>query len=83
MLITAQAQTPQQRQANARFAKAQEKKMGKPEQVFKKSFGPQKSPIGKIWISTYPIHRLQARGRECGRVNRDTDGERVDGEQRE
>jgi hypothetical protein len=53
MLTTAQAQTPQQRQANARFAKAQEKKMGKPEQVVKKSFGPQKSPIGKTWISTY------------------------------
>lgn len=49
----AQAQTPQQRQANMRFAKAQEKKMGKPEgpQIVKPR-GPQKSPISKIWIST-------------------------------
>ncbi|KAH7072867.1 hypothetical protein BKA63DRAFT_52770 [Paraphoma chrysanthemicola] len=43
------AQTPQQRQANMRFAKAQEKKMGKPEQIIKKR-EPQKSPISKIWI---------------------------------
>ncbi|KAH7077150.1 hypothetical protein FB567DRAFT_143490 [Paraphoma chrysanthemicola] len=43
------AQTPQQRQANMRFAKAQEKKMGKPEQIIKKQ-GPQKSPISKVWI---------------------------------
>ncbi|KAF9692289.1 hypothetical protein EKO04_009485 [Ascochyta lentis] len=45
------AQTPQQRQANMRFAKAQEKKMGRPEtpQVVKPR-GPQKSPISKIWI---------------------------------
>ncbi|KAF3049414.1 hypothetical protein E8E11_000875 [Didymella keratinophila] len=45
------AQTPQQRQANARYAKAQEKKMGKPEsaQVVKPR-GPQKSPISKTWI---------------------------------
>jgi len=36
-----------------RFAKAQEKKMGKPEgpQIVKPR-GPQKSPISKIWIST-------------------------------
>jgi hypothetical protein len=34
-----------------RFAKAQEKKMGRPEQVIKKR-EPQKSPISKIWIST-------------------------------
>ncbi|KAF2832254.1 hypothetical protein CC86DRAFT_313161 [Ophiobolus disseminans] len=43
------AQTPQQRQANMRFAKAQEKKMGRPEQPVKKR-EPQKSPISKIWI---------------------------------
>jgi hypothetical protein len=37
-----------------RFAKAQEKKMGKPEtaQVVKPR-GPQKSPISKGWISTW------------------------------
>jgi hypothetical protein len=33
-----------------RFAKAQEKKMGRPEQIIKKR-EPQKSPISKIWIS--------------------------------
>ncbi|KAI8935806.1 hypothetical protein NX059_007323 [Plenodomus lindquistii] len=45
------AQTPQQRQANARFAKAQEKKMGMPEQpVAPRKVGPQKSPISKFWI---------------------------------
>ncbi|CAO2649130.1 Nn.00g100790.m01.CDS01 [Neocucurbitaria sp. VM-36] len=48
------AQTPQQRQANMRFAKAQEKKMGKPEQTIKKR-EPQKSPISKIWISMFPL----------------------------
>ncbi|KAH7401978.1 hypothetical protein DE146DRAFT_450156, partial [Phaeosphaeria sp. MPI-PUGE-AT-0046c] len=47
--IGTMAQTPQQRQANMRFAKAQEKKMGRPEQIVKKQ-GPQKSPISKIWI---------------------------------
>ncbi|UPX17972.1 uncharacterized protein EKO05_0008295 [Ascochyta rabiei] len=45
------AQTPQQRQANMRFAKAQEKKMGRPETVqVVKPRGPQKSPISKVWI---------------------------------
>ncbi|KAF1832901.1 hypothetical protein BDW02DRAFT_570601 [Decorospora gaudefroyi] len=44
------AQTPQQRQANMRFAKAQEKKMGKPESPVLKKREPQKSPIGRIWI---------------------------------
>ncbi|CAI9635127.1 hypothetical protein GT037_007867 [Alternaria burnsii] len=46
------AQTPQQRQANMRFAKAQEKKMGQPvstEPVVKKR-APQKSPISRFWI---------------------------------
>jgi hypothetical protein len=47
-----QAQTPQQRQANMRFAKAQEKKMGKPEQAIKKR-ETQRSPISKIWISRF------------------------------
>ena len=38
-----------------RFAKAQEKKMGKPEStepVVKKR-APQKSPISRFWISTF------------------------------
>lgn len=40
-----------------RFAKAQEKKMGKPEttQVVKPR-GPQKSPISKGWVSTWPLN---------------------------
>ncbi|EAT88931.1 hypothetical protein SNOG_03726 [Parastagonospora nodorum SN15] len=33
-----------------RFAKAQEKKMGKPEQPVVIKRGPQKSPISKVWI---------------------------------
>jgi hypothetical protein len=43
------AQTPQQRAANARFARSEEKKMGKPVQAVKKreEF---KSPISKGWI---------------------------------
>ncbi|KAH6866884.1 hypothetical protein J4E91_003969 [Alternaria rosae] len=52
MATNVQAQTPQQRQANMRFAKAQEKKMGKPEStepVVKKR-APQKSPISRFWI---------------------------------
>jgi hypothetical protein len=80
MLTTTQAQTPQQRQANARFAKAQEKKMGKPEQAIKKSFGPQKSPIGKIWISTYPSTVFRHDIESVARGNMDTDGERFDGQ---
>ena len=32
-----------------RFAKAQEKKMGKPEQIIEKR-EPRKSPISKIWV---------------------------------
>jgi hypothetical protein len=52
--VVIQAQTPQQRQANMRFAKAQEKKMGKPEApVVVKPRGPQKSPISKGWIGTF------------------------------
>ncbi|CAG5175390.1 uncharacterized protein ALTATR162_LOCUS10676 [Alternaria atra] len=46
------AQTPQQRQANMRFAKAQEKRMGQPvstEPIVKKK-APQKSPISRFWI---------------------------------
>jgi hypothetical protein len=37
-----------------RFAKAQEKKMGRPEgETVVKKREPQKSPISKIWISTF------------------------------
>jgi hypothetical protein len=49
-----------------RFAKAQEKKMGMPEQPVKKR-EPQKSPISKIWISTslpiMPVYKLVEGGK--------------------
>lgn len=70
MATNVQAQTPQQRQANMRFAKAQEKKMGKPEStepVVKKR-APQKSPISRFWISTFfPPYSLYLLGlvRNC------------------
>lgn len=39
-----------------RFAKAQEKKMGMPEQpVLPRKVGPQKSPIGRVWIGMFFI----------------------------
>lgn len=44
------AQTPQQRKANAKFAKEQTAKMGKPTSELaarKKDF---KSPISKVWL---------------------------------
>jgi hypothetical protein len=34
-----------------RFAKAQERKMGKPEAPVVEKRAPQKSPISKVWIS--------------------------------
>jgi hypothetical protein len=45
-----------------RFAKAQEKKMGKPEApVVVKPRGPQKSPISKGWIGTFlPYYTTQS-----------------------
>ena len=50
LLISVQAQTPQQRKANEAFAKKAESKRGKPEdkRVVKKN---EKSPISKTWIS--------------------------------
>jgi hypothetical protein len=52
-----------------RFAKAQEKKMGKPEAPVVVKRGPQKSPISKIWISTLSpsrhISSLQREQREA------------------
>jgi len=43
------AQTPQQRRANAKFDKINEKKMGKPTTAFKKKDKP-KSPVSPIWL---------------------------------
>ncbi|KAL5392991.1 hypothetical protein PMIN06_006386 [Paraphaeosphaeria minitans] len=45
------AQTPQQRAANARYARREEGKMGKPvEERVKRTKQDFKSPIGKGWI---------------------------------
>ncbi|OAL53169.1 hypothetical protein IQ07DRAFT_585112 [Pyrenochaeta sp. DS3sAY3a] len=41
-----------------RFAKAQEKKMGKPEETIKKR-EPQKSPISKVWIVFLRLRSLR------------------------
>ncbi|KAF2710281.1 hypothetical protein K504DRAFT_466694 [Pleomassaria siparia CBS 279.74] len=51
------AQTPQQRAANAKFARREEAKMGKPVApvVVKRDF---KSPISKGWISTFDFPLL-------------------------
>ncbi len=49
-----QAQTPQQRRANTKFAKTEEKKMGKPEAVTKKKDKP-KPPVSKAAISESPF----------------------------
>jgi len=50
-----------------RFAKAQEKKMGKPEQPVVVKRGPQKSPISKVWISEFTPYARElhiVRGRQ-------------------
>lgn len=45
------AQTPQQRAANAKYARSEEKKMGKPVQTVKRKDPTDfKSPISKGWI---------------------------------
>jgi hypothetical protein len=44
-----QAQTPQQRRANAKFDKINEKKMGKPTPAYKKKDKP-KSPVSPVWL---------------------------------
>ena len=44
------AQTPQQRAANARFARREEGKMGKPVETRNKRKEEFKSPISKTWI---------------------------------
>ncbi|KAF1949618.1 hypothetical protein CC80DRAFT_428733, partial [Byssothecium circinans] len=45
-----QAQTPQQRAANAKFAKREEAKMGKPQEARARKETSFKSPISKGWI---------------------------------
>jgi len=43
------AQTPAQRRANAKFAKSEEEKRGKPQEALKKKNVEQRSPIPK-WL---------------------------------
>jgi hypothetical protein len=45
-----QTQTPQQRRANARFAKSEEEKRGKPQSLMKNKKEVHKSPISMGWI---------------------------------
>ena len=46
-----QAQTPEQRRRNAKFAQKNEAKMGKSEDQLKKAVRePQKSPISAFWL---------------------------------
>jgi hypothetical protein len=52
-----QAQTPQQRRANAKFAKTEEKKMGKPESLTKKE-KKAKPPVSTAALSESPLPSL-------------------------
>ncbi|OTA25430.1 hypothetical protein BTJ68_11491 [Hortaea werneckii EXF-2000] len=44
------AQTPQQRRANNTFAKAEERKRGKPQGEVQRKEKPTKAPISKTWV---------------------------------
>ncbi|GAB1737698.1 hypothetical protein D0862_07770 [Hortaea werneckii] len=44
------AQTPQQRRANNTFAKAEERKRGKPQGEVLRKEKPTKAPISKTWV---------------------------------
>src|SRR4051794_15283268 len=61
-LTMGQAQTPQQRRANAKFAKTEEKKMGKPESLTRKEKKP-KPPVSTAALSKSPLSSLTARVR--------------------
>ncbi|KAF9881318.1 hypothetical protein CkaCkLH20_01468 [Colletotrichum karsti] len=51
IVFSYQAQTPQQRRANAKFAKDNEARMGKSEeQIKKRTKEVQKSPISPMWL---------------------------------
>jgi hypothetical protein len=52
-----QAQTPQQRRANAKFAKTEEKKMGKPESLTKKEKKP-KPPVSTAALSEFALFSI-------------------------
>ncbi|CAK4029673.1 related to secretory pathway YSY6 [Lecanosticta acicola] len=44
------AQTPQQRRANAAFARSEEKKMGRPQTIVQKKEKKEKAPISPFWV---------------------------------
>lgn len=52
LTLNAQAQTPQQRRANAAFARSEEKKMGRPEKTTVKKEKKEKPPISPFWVCT-------------------------------
>ncbi|KAK1061829.1 hypothetical protein LTR12_006369 [Friedmanniomyces endolithicus] len=60
------AQTPQQRRANAQFAKSEEAKRGKPISALKKKTSEKvdKAPISKGWMCMSPISNLTTRGED-------------------
>ncbi|KAI6893400.1 hypothetical protein KC318_g12620 [Hortaea werneckii] len=49
-ILLFQAQTPQQRRANNTFAKAEERKRGKPQGEVLRKEKPAKAPISKTWV---------------------------------
>jgi hypothetical protein len=53
IFVQAQAQTPQQRKSNQKFAKENTAKMGKPEGAIKKKQQSFKSPVSPIWLGTF------------------------------
>jgi hypothetical protein len=52
-----QAQTPEQRMRNQKFAKENTARMGKPESAIKKKDKDLKSPISPIWLGRLPRRR--------------------------
>jgi hypothetical protein len=49
-----QAQTPEQRMRNQKFAKENTARMGKPESAIKKKDKDLKSPISPVWLGMVP-----------------------------
>lgn len=61
-VLYSQAQTPQQRRANAAFARSEERKMGRPQTDLPgKKEKKEKAPISPFWVCmSPPIHRYVA-----------------------
>jgi hypothetical protein len=53
-----QVQTPEQRKRNAKFAKENTAKMGKPESVIKKKDKAFKSPVSPLWLGMFSFSAL-------------------------